>query len=721
MNVVNHKCSFTGILCVLMLLTATDSLYSQTIERELIGAGGGVVSNGNVTMSQTLGEVAITSIGSNPALRQGFLQKALLRYIYSGGVWSPENPVGVSGASDVVIVRNGTTTLTGILIARQLTIETGANLNLAANTVNFYSMIGNQGSIQGSSAILSYLGSDSGQITGNDFTISRLNMGGSDLSVSGTNLSIASLLDIDSGNLTISSGRLIFKSNAVATAMVDRVPATSSITGPVQVERYYQALRAFRFISSSVTTTSSIRDNWQEGVNNTNSSDFSANQNPNPGFGTHIAGSTSGSNGFDATQTGDPSLFTFSNTSQVWDEVPSTLTTTLQAGEPYRLFIRGDRGYDITASARPPASQTIIRMEGALSTGNKQETNLNSSAGGFNFIGNPYQASVDMNDVLSNSININSNFYYVWDPNLQSGTGAYVTVNLPAGTNTSASSANKFLQPMQGAFVTTLNTGAASLNFRESDKAIGQNTTVYSGNIVNGSVIGQLYKNGASGFGQFPEDSFGIYFDSSFTTTVNSQDAIKPMNVYENMAIDKTGTYLSLENRNLPHQNEEVKLFHAGYTAQSYIYRLQLQDLTGSSVYLKDAANNNLTLLTQGQNDIPVFIDSTSASSATDRFSLVFRDAVLSAPSLEDFAAIRMYPNPLKQDQLHLEFNNPNSGNLAYEIYTVSGQKVLGGDLELQGVNAAISGFDSLATGSYVISISTENGTRLFTEQLIVW
>ena len=47
-----------------------------------------------------------------------------------------------------------------------------------------------------------------------------------------------------------------------------------SISGDVEVERFIKAKRAFRLVSSPLNTGTSIRENWQEGVNNTSFSDY---------------------------------------------------------------------------------------------------------------------------------------------------------------------------------------------------------------------------------------------------------------------------------------------------------------------------------------------------------------------------------------------------------------------------------------------------------------
>jgi len=111
------------------------------------------------------------------------------------------------------------------------------------------------------------------------------------------------------------------------TAQVGQVASGSSINGDVTVEQCFPARRAFRFISPSVTTTTDIRANWQEGAS-------SYTDNPNPGYGTHITGVSPGSanasvgqdgnNGFDYNPSGNASMFTFDNSNPNWDRLTNT-------------------------------------------------------------------------------------------------------------------------------------------------------------------------------------------------------------------------------------------------------------------------------------------------------------------------------------------------------------------------------------------------------------
>jgi formylmethanofuran dehydrogenase subunit C len=153
-------------------------------------------------------------------------------------------------------------------------------------------------------------------------------------------------------------GKLIMRSTATKTAIVEQ--STGGAVDNIVVERYIPSKRAYRFLSSPVTTSTSINSNWQENQNNTATA-YASNSNTVLDYGTHITGSTIGANGFDATQTGAASLFQFNNTTQAWSSISNTNANTLNVGGSYRLMVRGSRLVDLTNNVETPSPTTINR------------------------------------------------------------------------------------------------------------------------------------------------------------------------------------------------------------------------------------------------------------------------------------------------------------------------------------------------------------------------
>src|SRR5690554_1813577 len=267
-------------------------------------------------------------------------------YVYENGAWSPSDPSGVATIDDDITIINGAASLTADTGVKNLIVMADATLEV--NNV--------------------------------------LTLGG----------------DITN------DGNLVFVSSATGNGELAAVPGTSTITGDVTVQRYMQNKRSYRMVSSAVTTTSSIHDNWQEGAS-------SNADNPNPGFGTHITGSTTDQmNGFDGTITGNPSMFTVNVNTQEFEAIDNTDTNTLAAGDSYLLFVRGDRSTDLTNDLA--AGETVLRATGSLITGAHSQSFPTATNGNFVMFGNPYQSAVNVNDVFAGSTNVNSDFLYVYDP-----------------------------------------------------------------------------------------------------------------------------------------------------------------------------------------------------------------------------------------------------------------------------------------------------------------
>jgi hypothetical protein len=632
-------------------------------------------------------------------------------FIWEAGSWTPSDPSGsVTTYYDIMEVRSTGGTLTATAAIGDLTILPAGGLALGSNTLSVSRDItmAAGGTFNASQGTLRLIGAAAQQVTGDfqvrDLVINNTSTTGVSL---GSHLEVMNRLDLVAGTLDTTAGTLTLNSDATNTAMVDAV-GKGTVTGNITVERYIPAKRAFRFLSSTVNTTTSINANWQEGANNTV---VGTNTNPVPGFGTHITGSDSGSNGFDATGTGNPSLFTFSNTGQTWDAVSNTDATTLVAGDPYRLFVRGSRAIDLNDNSSTP-DPTTLRTTGTIVTGDVTQSDFSATAGIFNFFGNPYQSSVDMNMTLAASTNINTNFYYVWDPQ-QGQRGAYVTVALPAGTNTSGSAANQYVQPGQAAFVTTQTNAAASMLFQEAHKAVGQRTATFSTATANSSIIGQLFRNENGMVAASMQDSYGIFFNGSSNTGVDSFDAVKLPNQDETIAVHYGNNFLAVDNRQLPQNNETIQLSHSAYRTSNYQYKIVLTEIIGKQVFLEDAFLGTRTLLNEGENLYDFTVDVSTNSSATDRFSLAIENETLGLGDQELASNIAIFPNPVSSDVAEISLSGISiEGDARAVIYNLSGQRLFDYALDFTNGSSQITGLSRLATGTYLLEITAAGSSQ---------
>lgn len=575
-------------------------------------------------------------------------------YVYNNGTWTPTDPVGNAQPTENIRVESGAATISSALVINKVTVNTGATLNIEdVLTVN--------------------------------------------------------------GNI-VNNGDLVFVSNATTTGQLASVPSSVSVNGAVTVQRYIPSgTRAFRFLSSSVTTTSSIQENWQEGAT-------SATDNPNPGFGFHITGAIDGSNGFDATPSGNPSLFDFNNSAGTWNAVTNTDVNTLTAGKAYRVFVRGNRSIDVTDNDATP-TETVIRATGNLVTGDQVINGLGETSGDFNLIGNPYQAIVDMTLVLGNSTNVNTNQYYVWDPNMNAQ-GAYVTVDLTTGSPTPATSdANQFLQPGQSVFVNTLNDGAASILFEELDKdtdealtSVFRNANALEDNV---SLDIELQTQDAYASNGSLADAAKVKFAANASNEVLANDALKLTNIDENLALVNGENYLSIESRGLPQAGEVLPLFTDQYRNDAYVLKINLNNIEGVSAHLNDAYLGTQTELElDTENVISFTVDANiEASSATNRFSVGFAENNLNTASYNT-NVFNLYPNPSNNGEFNIQLNGTNnSENVTVSVYSMLGNKVFEKEAKASGNQLKITQAN-LSAGVYLIQLN--NGKTTSTKKLMV-
>lgn len=511
------------------------------------------------------------------------------------------------------------------------------------------------------------------------------------------------------------------------TGQVGPLGSNSVITGDVTVEQCFPARRAFRLVSSSVNTTTSIRANWQENAT-------AWNNNPKPGYGTHITGiGASGAtpindvvNGFDWQPSGNPSLFKFGNATQAWSAATNT-TENLVAGSPYRVLIRGDRSTNIQSNSAVPTN-TILRSKGTIVKGPVAVNGLSSVANDFNFVGNPFQANVDMAKVAASSTNITP-FYVIWDPTLggspvvgqQGGRGAYVSINTLTGVkNNPNSSVTTLLQPYQAFYVQTSTLGINPvLTFNEDYKAVdGLQTNVFKlNNNTDETASDQfiemsLYNQQAFDANDTPSDGLRIDFSSTASNDVNEFDAPKFSNLDESISRKIGDALISMESRELPQVGELLPLNITQYRRDAYTMSINLSAFAEYNVYLKDFYTNQDILLENGTISNYSFTvnEANPASKAADRFSFSFQENLLGVQQSAE-TLFNLYPNPTNGNALYLNTNS-TFDSAQIEVYNLIGQKVFSfnGDF---GSNKQISiPVANLKAGMYIMSAKTNNGQR---------
>jgi len=424
-------------------------------------------------------------------------------------------------------------------------------------------------------------------------------------------------------NANFNNCPVIIHSSAGGTGIIGEIADGSSAllnATNVTVERFIPKRRAYRFISPSVTTTTSIRANWMEGGINP---DINTIVNPHKGFGTNITGRNPGVNGFDATVTTNPSLYQWNTAVQRWDSVPNT-SGSLSAGEAYSILVRGDRSTDMRTN-NPDTTNTILRATGTLYAGTYSPV-LSNSAGKYTFIGNPYASPVDFNKMWQNSTNVNPS-YYVWDPRLNTR-GAYVSWNVVSNAKSNlASDVSKDIQPGQAVFVQTKDSSFASIDFKEEYKSIG-NTKVFGRDPSLISILSiQLLLSANEAPGNCADGAVS-FFSTNFSTSLSDEDSYKFTNSDENLAINHNDTSLSMEGRPQVTADDTIPLKIWQFRQKSYYLKLTANNFSpGLTAFVKDAYLHKETSVDLSSVTLfPFTVDTAvAASSAKDRFSVIFK------------------------------------------------------------------------------------------------
>lgn len=506
------------------------------------------------------------------------------------------------------------------------------------------------------------------------------------------------------GQKILIDGDLVFTSNEASDGQLTQVNPETQIRGEATVERYLSSNRAYRMVSSPVNTLTNIRDNWQEGVNNT-SIDPQYNQNPNPGFGTHITGSITGTHGFDATETGSPSMFDFDALTQEFVPIENTDENTLKSGKPYLLFVRGDRGIDLTNEE--DEGETVLRSKGQLVVGDQIQYFPTMNAGEFALFGNPYQCVVDVYQLfIYDGFRINSTYYYVYDPSL-GDYGAYVTVHLPTGTNVQTSAANQYLQPGQAAKFVTVENGGPQLTFREQYKAPENHYPINKGAgrmATDNMITLQLFTTENYNNNGPLHDGFGIVFDPYFNNDITAADALKPRNFYENFGIDNGGVYLSLEQREMPVTGDVFSIYSDGYQHTHYTVKMILDGFEDAIIYFDDHFTQSSTLLESGEVIYQFDVDPNNPLSvASDRFSIrVAHRLDVKNPSLEEVA---LFPNPLSGKRFNILIPDINE-TIEVGIRDMLGRKIFEQEYGATGRTLEVTLENRLDSGVYFVTVT---------------
>ncbi len=557
----------------------------------------------------------------------------------------------VSAFNDLEINRSSGVSLDkSLAIAGTLTLTSGA-LSIGSNTLTLNGSVSGSGTLTGTASAgtstsnlviggaagtLNFTQTSAATRSLNNLT---LNTGGS--ATLGNALDVYGTIALTSATLHLDAKNLTLKSNSTNTARIaDLTGSTLDGATNVTMERWIKLRtggtgRAYRLLAPTVNTpgSSTIQANWMEGGMNTS---IGVNINPVPGFGTQITGAGGNTNGFDVTASNAPSLYSATNAvTPTYTAIGNIGTgSSLNALTGYMLYVRGDRSMDMTLplAMGMPTSSTTLRTTGALVIGTQTTfTNTLIGGGALNLITNPFASPIDWSLVQPACTNVSTS-YTLWDANF--GTrGGFVTVNTSGIA--SAGLATKFIQPGQAFFVQASG-GVPTVSIQEGHKSAGNNDDVFRLTTAVESFKTELYFTEPNGYRRAADGVIAIY-DNSYSPGIDADDALEINNWDENIALARESKRLAIESRPVILTKDTLYLFMNNMKQQVYEFEFKPSLFTNGALKaeLIDNFTGTRALLSVLTNTVvPFTVTANPASSASDRFKVVFGPSVVLAVDL---------------------------------------------------------------------------------------
>ncbi|RZA02826.1 MAG: T9SS type A sorting domain-containing protein [Sphingobacteriaceae bacterium] len=490
-------------------ITLTSNWFtSARIAKAALNITGGTVTAGSINTANDANVASTSDITLSSGATLNFTAAEALSGLSSAGVntltLNTNSTIGYTGNNDQFVYTDSAIpnlSETGISYPNIAFGGTGVK-NVALGTLNvagnFTNTLANDASnyVDVSAVPVNFNGTTQSLAGGggNGTTLYNVTFsgGGTKTIASGMfNIAHTGALNFSGSSTLAANGFLTLKSNADGSATVPAVPAGSSVTGNVNVERYVSGgqsySRGYRLLSSPVSAASNNLV-W-----------------PNLTFihnKTYTTGTGGATNGFDAV--GNPNMYLYrenkdpdfssfiSGNSRGISKINNALAYnfnidgdggpfTIPAGNGLLLFFRGDRATTTNpTNTSSIATTSTFTHTGYLNQGNitvkpwfnASSSNLSYTAStpisvrGFNLVGNPYASSIDWDNAVSGGTNI-TNTIWIYNPTLKAY-ATYIAGTGGIGTNFNGVDAN-IIPSGQGFYVKSTSTSAA-LTFTEAHK-----------------------------------------------------------------------------------------------------------------------------------------------------------------------------------------------------------------------------------------------------------
>jgi hypothetical protein len=596
-----------------------------------------------------------------------------------------------------------------------LELKTGAVLNLDYSSLSIAGGVLGTGQFVGSlGASLEILGTTNSTISFDQSNPSVTNVL-QNLTLSGTgSITLANQLNISPGvnagtvmvgsNKTLlTGGYLRLQSDADGTARIAESGGT--ISGAITQERFIPSKWSRKWSFLACPVSQSLATAWQQQIHITG-----------PGTGgsmctnyTNAGSMLKHSNGFDVTQTQNPSFYTYDPIADNF--IPNTNGTnsfTLTPGEGYMVLVRGDRndptngGCALLAAddqAQNSAIPVVLSAKGIVGQGTISKTLLP----GYNLVGNPYPCELDFTDFVSDASNSSliENKYWTYYPTSSN----YTFSTYSAGT--SINDATPQIANGQSFLVHNLLNAPVSISFKEAHK---------SGIVENGNFkINKEWKERVRvkllNQQAIRLDEIVIRFsvDSFKSDQLNALDVVSLNQGDQWIQSRKDTTALAIQTRSNLFLNDTISLtVHAKNAGHYSLDFSEYQGLSNAEIYLLDHQES----LIQDIKALPSYAFNAAANTTSaNRFQLLFKALPNNISSHFAHNLCLVYPNPAKE-LLVIDASNMSPGAYQIKLRNSTGHVVLEESGFYENGNKIELSLRELQIGMYTLELMQQNGAR---------
>ncbi|MTI89591.1 MAG: DUF2341 domain-containing protein [Balneolaceae bacterium] len=412
---------------------------------------------------------------------------------------------------------------------------------------------------------------------------------------------------------------------------------------------------------------------------------------------------------------------------------PSSSATSLVAGRGYWVYFFGDVSGDSRYNDALPDTLDVQGQE-FEGTGTEVDFGVTYTADadtGWNFVGNPYGASIDWDDNTNWTKTNIDNTIYIWDPAANGGNGEFLTWN-----GTTGSLGNGVIPPFQGFWVKA-NGASPSLKVTEDAKTTGgtflrkqQNRIIdpvvgleVSGNDLSKTTFVMISENGAEG-----KDN-----NDALRLLPYSNSHIEFYSVLENgteLAINHLPDYTDQRSvipihfdafKDANTHPGEYTIRWPGLRSVPEQWLLLLKDHeTGRITNLRKEPSYTFSYNTQAKisNTIPsVYGPAKRTNSSPSRFSLTITTEEIEANIPETLYLAQNYPNPFNPATT-INFGLTEEADVLLEVYDILGRKIstIISKRMAAGNHQVRFTPKNLSSGVYIYKLATED--RLITKKM---